>query len=162
MAEPAMDEPGEVIRRAAGAGIWIVTAESCTAGLVADLLAGVSGASRALWGGYVCYTPEAKARMLGIDGGLLRQYGAVSRETALAMAQGARERSGAQLAVSVTGLAGPLGDGSSLPVGTVWIGVAEAGETGARLFNFSGNREEIRRAAAREALRELLKRLKAV
>ncbi|GHT77262.1 competence damage-inducible protein A [Spirochaetia bacterium] len=142
----------QVIRRAAEGKIRIVAAESCTAGLVADLLAGVPGASGVLWGSFVSYTPDAKVRMLGVDDALLRQYGAVSRETAVSMAQGALERSEADIAVSVTGLAGPDGDGSGVPVGTVWIGVAWSNGAKAGVYHFSGSRNEVRRCAAVEAL----------
>jgi PncC family amidohydrolase len=140
--------------------LTIAAAESCTAGLVADLLASVSGASAVFWGSFVTYTLDAKTRMLGVDGALLRHYGAVSRETALAMARCAREKSGADAAVSVTGLAGPEGDGSAVPVGSVWIGLSrrDVAEE-ARLYRFSGSRNEVRRAAARQALECLFQKL---
>jgi PncC family amidohydrolase len=155
-----MTNPEDIIRRAETAGLKIVTAESCTAGLVADLLASVPGASRVFWGGVVCYTPEAKTRMLGIGQTFLERYGLVSRETAMAMAGGALKQSGVDLAVSVTGLAGPEGDGSSVPVGTVWIGVAcRGGEPDASMYRYTGSRQEVRRAAAREALEVLNLRL---
>jgi PncC family amidohydrolase len=155
-----MTDAGDIIRRAAMAGLKIVTAESCTAGLVADRLASVPGASGVFWGGFVCYTPEAKTRMLGIAAALLEKYGPVSRETALAMAGGALEHSGADLAVSVTGLAGPGGDGSGVPVGTVWIGSARrGGECDALAYHYSGSRQEVRAAAAGEALEVLGRRL---
>ncbi|MDR3130363.1 MAG: CinA family protein [Treponema sp.] len=155
-----MTEAGDIIRGAETAGLKIVTAESCTAGLTADLLASTPGASRVLWGGFVCYTPEAKARMLGIEKSFLEKYGLVSRETAMAMAESALEQSGADLAVSVTGLAGPDGDGSGVPVGTVWIGAAlRGGECEALAYFYTGSRQEIRRAAARESLNVLGRRL---
>jgi PncC family amidohydrolase len=94
--------------------------------------------------------------MLGIDGALIQKFGAVSRETALAMAEGALKKSGADYALSVTGLAGPDGDGSGLPVGTVWIAAASAeGESRASVFRFSGDRNEIRRTAAHKAITDL-------
>jgi PncC family amidohydrolase len=155
-------DPAEVlIEGLVQASLTLVAAESCTSGLVADLLAGVPGASRVFWGSFVTYTPDAKKRMLAVDEALLRVHGAVSRETALAMAKGALERSGADMALSVTGLAGPGGDGSPAPVGTVWIGTAvRGGEGEASEFHFTGTRNEIRAAAAREALNVLLSRLK--
>jgi PncC family amidohydrolase len=158
---PLHDSAALLIEDMARASLTLVLAESCTAGLVADLLAGVPGASRVLWGSFVTYSPEAKKRMLGVDDALLRDYGAVSRETALAMAEGALERSGADMTLSVTGLAGPDGDGSPVPVGTVWIGTAfRGGEGEAVVFHFTGTRNEIRSAAAGEALNVLLRRLK--
>jgi PncC family amidohydrolase len=124
--------------------------------MVADLLASVAGASRVFWGGFVCYTPEAKTRMLGIGRALLERYGLVSGETASAMALGALKQSGADLAVSVTGLAGPGGDGSGVPVGTVWIGAARRdGKCEALMYRYTGSRQEIRRAAALGALEVL-------
>ena len=154
-----MTDPGAIIRHAETAGLKIVTAESCTAGLAADLLASVPGASRVFWGGFVCYTPAAKTLMLGIEKALLEKYGMVSRETAMAMARGALKRSGADVAISVTGLAGPDGDGSGVPVGTVWIGAAcRGGECNALSYHYTGSRQEVRAAAAREAL-EVLGRL---
>ncbi|GHV81563.1 competence damage-inducible protein A [Spirochaetia bacterium] len=149
----------QVIRRAAEKKLLIAAAESCTAGLVADLLAGVPGASKVFWGSFVSYTPEAKVRMLGVDAGSLCQYGAVSRETAVSMAKGALERSGADIAVSVTGLAGPEGDGSAVPVGTVYIGVAWSNGAKAVAYHFFGSRNEVRRLAAGEALGELFRQL---
>jgi PncC family amidohydrolase len=144
------------------ASLTMAAAESCTAGLVADLIAQVPGASRFFWGSFVTYTVDAKVKLLGIDEALIRRYGAVSRETACAMAAGALARSGAGAAVSVTGLAGPEGDGSPLPVGTVWIGAAlGGGAPEADVFHFSGTRNEIRAAAAREALACLLARIHA-
>jgi PncC family amidohydrolase len=135
-------------------------AESCTAGLAADLIARIPGASRVFWGSFVTYSIDAKILMLGIDGALIQRFGAVSRETALAMAEGALKKSGADYAFSVTGLAGPDGDGSGLPVGTVWIATAlTGGESRALAFSFLGERNEIRVVAAHQAIRELLNRL---
>jgi PncC family amidohydrolase len=131
----------------------LVCAESCTAGLVADSIAAVPGASAVLWGSYVTYTLSAKQKMLGIEKQVLDTSGAVSRETALLMAKNALEKSGADIAVSVTGLAGPDGDGSSKPVGTVWIGSCIKGEDPAAvLHNFNGSRDEIRCAACNSAI----------
>jgi PncC family amidohydrolase len=150
----------ELIEKLSSASLSLVLAESCTAGLTADLLAQVPGASRVLWGSFVCYSIDAKERMLGLDGGLIRTYGAVSRETACAMAEAALARSGADVAAAVTGLAGPEGDGSSVPVGTVWIGVASrGGQSWASVFHYTGTRNEVRLAAALDALRELTRNL---
>jgi len=135
-------------------------AESCTAGLVSDLLARVSGASAVLWGSFVCYTFEAKKRMLGIDGAFLEKHGLVSAETAGEMASRALEISGSAFAASVTGLAGPLGDGGDKPVGTVFIGVAKRVNGNAAVnvkpFFFKGSRAEIRMQAANAVLEEIL------
>jgi PncC family amidohydrolase len=158
---PLRDPAAVLIEGLAQASLTLAAAESCTSGLVADLLAEVPGASRVFWGSFVTYTLDAKKRMLAVDEALLRAHGAVSRETALAMAKGALEQSGADMALSVTGLAGPGGDGSPTPVGTVWIGTAVRGGAGeASEFHFTGTRNEIRSAAAREALNVLLSRFK--
>ena len=170
------ENPAEtLIRLLTERGLFVAGAESCTAGLASEMLGRVSGASRCFWGSFVCYTPRAKQAMLGIDPGLLAEYGLVSAETARAMAAGALEKSGAAAAFSVTGLAGPDGDGSDIPVGTVWIatalrpgaaavsgnaGAATAGNAGgpvitARRFLYEGGRNEIRWKAAREALRQI-------
>ena len=133
-------------------------AESCTAGLVSSFLAAVPGASSVLWGSFVCYTQEAKVRMLGLDEKELSAHGLVSRETACSMAQGALKKSnsdsagGALIAASVTGLAGPNGDGSNVPVGTVWIAAASQGGGTAREFHFKGLRDEVRLLAAIEVM----------
>jgi PncC family amidohydrolase len=128
----------------------LALAESCTAGLVSSLLAGIPGASEVLWGSFVCYTPEAKVSMLGLDRDALASHGLVSGETACAMAAGALQKSGAGIAAAVTGLAGPEGDGSNVPVGTVWVAAMMRNEETAmaREFHFSGARNEVRLRAA--------------
>ena len=152
----------EVVKSLALRKKTIAAAESCTAGLVADFIARVPGASEVFWGSFVCYTADAKHRMLGVPRQLIEKYGAVSRPVALAMAEGALERSGAFWAFSVTGLAGPDGDGTNTPVGTVWIGIAGREEqpgSEAKKFLFSGSRNEVREAAAAAALEELFERI---
>ncbi|MDR2803427.1 MAG: nicotinamide-nucleotide amidohydrolase family protein [Treponema sp.] len=132
----------------------IALAESCTAGLTGSLLARTPGASSVFWGDFVVYTIDAKQKMLGIDAGLLEKYGTVSRECACAMAESARIRANSTFALSITGLAGPLGDGSSNPVGLVWIAGAYGGiPTRAQRYRFAGNRNSIRAKAAAAALR---------
>lgn len=136
----------------------IVFAESCTAGLAAGAFAGIPGASEALWGSYVVYTAEAKQSMLGISAGLIERYGAVSRETASAMAEAALEKSGADIAAAVTGLAGP--DAAANPTakpctGDVWFAVCRKEISGGRALDtlmrhFSGSRNEVRAAACEE------------
>ena len=138
----------------------IALAESCTAGLAADFIARVPGASEVFWGSFVVYVPDAKNKMLGVPGELLEKYGPVSRPVALAMAECALEKSGASWAFSVTGLAGPGGDGSGVPVGTIWIGVAgREGRSQAKMYLLEGSRNEIREAAVAAALEDLLNRI---
>jgi len=139
--------------------LTLALAESCTAGLVSSLLAGVPGASAVLWGSFVCYTKEAKVSMLGIERRVLDAHGLVSGETACAMVVGTLQKSGASFAASVTGLAGPEGDGSNTAVGTVWTAAMYKGETAtAREFHFTGSRNSIRLKAAIAVL-ELIRQI---
>ena len=138
-----------VIHKLSALSLTLALAESCTAGLVSSLLTGVPGASAVLWGSFVCYTKEAKVSMLGIDSRDLDAHGLVSGETARAMASGAVQKSGAGFAAAVTGLAGPDGDGSGIPVGTVWAAAMFNGQPAtAREFHFTGFRNSIRLQAA--------------
>lgn len=105
----------------------IATAESCTGGLIAATLAGVPGASATLERGFVTYSNEAKAEMLGVPAALIREHGAVSREVAMAMVAGALKQSPADVAVAVTGVAGPSGGTAEKPVGLVHIAAARRG-----------------------------------
>jgi len=147
----------ELVEKLKALSLTLALAESCTAGLVSGFLADIPGASQVLWGSFVCYTKEAKVSMLGLDSGALLIHGLVSRETAISMAEAALRKSGAGIAASVTGLAGPQGDGSSVPVGTVWAASAlKNGETRASEFHFSGSRNVVRIRAA-IALLELIK-----
>jgi nicotinamide-nucleotide amidase len=107
----------------------IVTAESCTGGLIAGALTDVPGSSDAVFGGYVTYANEAKAGMIGVDRDLIRAHGAVSEQVARAMAEGALRTSGAFVAVAVTGIAGPGGGTEGKPIGLVHFAYADAGKT---------------------------------
>jgi PncC family amidohydrolase len=156
-AEPPDAAARKLVELLSASSRTLALAESCTAGLGADMLARIPGASKALWGSFVCYTVDAKVRMLGLDRAEVERTGAVSGETALAMARGALEKSGAHVAGAVTGLAGPGGDGTAVPVGTVWIALADrGGKCGARLFHFEGSRNGVRNAAAAKLAEELL------
>jgi nicotinamide-nucleotide amidase len=141
-----------------GRGLTLATAESCTGGLVAQRLTSVPGASDVFLGAVVAYADEVKARELGVPTDTLEQYGAVSAETAAAMAAGARERLGADVAVSVTGVAGPGGGTEEKPVGLVFINAQGPDGERALEFQFAGDRESIRRRAAATSL-HLLRRL---
>ncbi|MBL8598715.1 MAG: CinA family protein [Devosia sp.] len=107
----------------------IVTAESCTGGLIAGALTDVPGSSEAVFGGYVTYANEAKAGMIGVDRDLIRAHGAVSEQVARAMAEGALKASGAAIAIAVTGIAGPGGGTEGKPVGLVHFAYADASKT---------------------------------
>jgi PncC family amidohydrolase len=163
-----MDNAERLVKYLNGRSLYLVTAESCTAGLAAETIARIPGASACFWGSFVCYSIQAKIQMLGIREEILKKFGPVSKETAQAMALGALERSGADVAVSVTGLAGPGGNDSNLPVGTVWIATALRSEIRSNetakpaetaKFLFSGGRNSVRRQAAEEALKQIIKRL---
>jgi len=147
----------ELVEKLKSLSLTLALAESCTAGLVSGFLANISGASQVLWGSFVCYTGEAKVSMLGLDSGELSAHGLVSRETAVSMAEAALNKSGAGLAASVTGLAGPEGDGSGVPVGTVWIAASlRNGQTRADEYHFLGSRNLVRIRAV-IALFEMIK-----
>ncbi|HZY48851.1 MAG TPA: CinA family protein, partial [Devosia sp.] len=109
--------------------LTIATAESCTGGLIAGALTSVSGSSEVVYGGFVTYANEAKIAMVGVSYAQLRQFGAVSKEVAVAMADGALAAAGTHIAVAVTGIAGPLGGSDKKPVGTVHLAVATLEET---------------------------------
>lgn len=114
-----------VVRTAAASGVSIAVAESCTGGLVAAALTDIAGASAVFRGGVVAYEDHVKHAVLGVDEQLLREFGAVSRDVAIAMAQGVRQTLDSDIAVSVTGIAGPGGGTPDKPVGLVWFGVAD-------------------------------------
>ena len=134
----------------------LALAESCTGGLIGDRITNVPGSSEYFLGGIVAYAYEAKVALLGVSWDTLNTKGAVSQETVLEMARGARRILNTNIAVSVTGIAGPGGGTPEKPVGTVWIGlVAKEGEW-TRLFQFSGNREQNKISSANAALQMLL------
>ncbi len=135
----------------------LVVAESCTGGLVSGALTDVPGASEVLERGFVTYSNDAKVEVLGLMPELLNQYGAVSKQVAEEMAQGALAFSHADVAVSVTGVAGPGGGSEKKPVGLVFFGVAT--RQGALMHykcQFSGGREQVRMQAVAEALKLVL------
>ena len=134
-------------------GLSIVTAESCTGGLIAKLLTDVAGSSDVFWGGFITYSNRAKAKCLGVAEETLERCGSVSAQTVREMAMGALSVSGASAAIAVSGIEGPGGGCAEKPVGSVWIGLRLAGGAHAeRLFVFPPPREEVRSCAARKAL----------
>ena len=135
------------------AGKTLVTAESCTGGGIGAALTGIPGSSSVYKGGIISYTNWVKERFLHVDRALLELYGAVSAPVAEAMAKGARQALEADIAISVTGLAGPGGDDFGNPVGTVFIGYSDEEKTQSREYHFPGNREQVRTAAVEAAVR---------
>lgn len=140
--------------------LMLATAESCTGGWIAKTVTDLSGSSDWFDSGIVAYSYEAKQALLGVRQQTLETHGAVSRETVIEMVSGALVHSGAGVAVSVTGIAGPSGGTIDKPVGTVWIGwKRRGGYPTAALFHFGGDRDAVRRqtvAAAINGLQELL------
>ena len=134
----------------------LALAESCTGGLVGDRITNISGSSEYFLGGVVAYAYEAKVALLGVSWDTLNSKGAVSRETVLEMARGARKALDSDIAVSVSGIAGPGGATLDKPVGTTWIGLATADGEWARLFQFSSDRVGNKASAAEAALQLLL------
>ncbi len=149
-----MQKAFEVITRLDGR--TLATAESCTGGGIGAALTAVPGASRVYRGGIISYCNGVKQSLLGVAPSVLLEDGAVSARTACAMAQGARSALEADIAVSVTGLAGPDGDESGHPVGTVFVGYADAGAVLSREFHFSGDRDAVRQQAVDAALTLIL------
>lgn len=137
-------------------GKTLVTAESCTGGGIGAALTAVPGSSSVYKGGVISYTNWVKHTVLGVDQKILDTFGAVSAPVAEAMACGVRRVLQADVAVSVTGLAGPGGDDFGNPVGTVFIGYSDSGTTVSRAFHFEGSRDQIRESAIQEALHLIL------
>ena len=133
-------------------GLTLCTAESCTGGLIAERLTQISGSSKYFLGGAVTYSNEMKTDMLGVPKQLFEKVGAVSSEVAQAMAEGIRERTGADYGISVTGIAGPAGGTAEKPVGLVYIGIADLTGTQVKELRLSGTREHIRDRTAKHAL----------
>ena len=150
-----------VLERARRASLSLGAAESCTGGLVGGRLTDIPGSSDVFMGAVVCYADRLKTELLEVPAELIRAHGAVSEDVARAMAEGARRRLGVDLAVSVTGIAGPTGGTAEKPVGTVWFGVASPTGTDTRRIVFLGSRREVRERAAQTALYLLDRRLHA-
>ena len=154
-------------------GWMLATAESCTGGLIAAACTDLAGSSSWFERGFVTYSNAAKAQMLGVDAALIAQHGAVSEPVARAMAQGALQRAHAQVALAVTGVAGPGGGSADKPVGTVWFAWALPGQAAgavsetplqdsmlhSEVMHFAGDRAAVRQATLHHSLRRLLELL---
>lgn len=157
--EGDVDLAAVVLGRARRAGVSLGAAESCTGGLVGGRLTDIPGSSDVFIGAVVCYANRLKTELLDVSQDLIEAHGAVSEEVARAMAEGTLRRLQVDLAVAVTGIAGPGGGTPDKPVGTVWLAVASAARTEARRIVFLGSRQEIRERAAQTALYLLDRRL---
>ncbi|MBT9508316.1 CinA family protein [Rhodoferax sp.] len=137
----------------------LVTAESCTGGMISAACTDLAGSSAWFERGFVTYSNDAKAELLGVEDRVLRRAGAVCEAVARAMAEGALAHSKAQVAVAVTGVAGPTGGSPSKPVGTVWFGFALPGQVVTEKCHFPGDRAAVRTATLQHALTRLVELL---
>jgi nicotinamide-nucleotide amidase len=158
--EPHLTELCEQLAQTLLARQWMLaTAESCTGGMIAAACTDLAGSSQWFERGFVTYSNAAKTELLGVDAQFIAQHGAVSEPVARAMVQGALSRSRAQVAVAVTGVAGPSGGSVDKPVGTVWLGWASPLGVHTALHHFAGERAAVRVATVHCALQTLLHHL---
>ena len=139
--------------------LFIATAESCTGGLISAACTDLAGSSAWFERGFVTYSNDAKTELLGVDAALIKRHGAVSEEVARAMVAGALARSKAQVAVAVTGVAGPTGGSRDKPVGTVWFSWQVEGKVSAQCMLFAGDRAAVRSATVQHAVKRLIEML---
>lgn len=145
--------------RCLAAGIHLATVESCTGGLVGHLITETPGSSAYYLGGFVTYSDELKRELVDVPSDVLEAHGAVSAQTALAMAAGGRTRAGADLGASVTGIAGPDGGSAQKPVGLTYVAVADGAGSEVRRYQWSGSRTENKLASASALLELVLERI---
>jgi nicotinamide-nucleotide amidase len=151
--------PGQVADLMLKKGWLLATAESCTGGLISAACTDLAGSSAWFERGFVTYSNEAKSELLGVDAALIAAHGAVSEEVVRAMVQGAITHSKAQVAVAVTGVAGPTGGSRAKPVGTVWFGFVVDGRLSSETRRFDGDRAAVRAATVQHALQRLVQLL---
>jgi nicotinamide-nucleotide amidase len=152
LAPALLDEAASLLEACRARGVLLATAESCTGGLIAAALTSIPGSSDVVERGFVTYSNAAKAELVGVPAELIAQHGSVSEPVVRAMAEGAITHSRADIAVSVTGVAGPGGGTATKPVGLVWLGLARRGQpTVAERHLFPGDRTAIREAAVGRA-----------
>ena len=140
-------------------GWLLATAESCTGGMISAACTDLAGSSNWFERGFVTYSNEAKTELLGVDAALIAAHGAVSEEVARAMAVGAISHSRAQVAVAVTGVAGPTGGSRAKPVGTVWFGFVVGGQLSSEVRHFEGDRAAVRLGTVQHGLQRLVQLL---
>lgn len=146
----------DVVRKLKEKKLTLATAESCTGGGIGAAITAIPGSSACYKGGIISYTNEIKNTLLGVDNAILSAFGAVSGETAEAMAKGAMKALNADIVVSLTGLAGPDGDDRGNSVGTVYIGICHHKTVSHKKFLFTGDRQQVREQAICEAIRMIL------
>ena len=160
---PAVSQVCQEIKDLAeGRRVWIATAESCTGGLIGGALTDLSGSSHYYWGGVVAYHNQAKERLLGVPSQVLEEFGAVSSQTAKEMVTGLSDRTGVEVCLSVTGIAGPSGGTEEKPVGLVWFGIGNHRNCKTIEQNFKGDRVQIRSRAVAFGLSLLRDQLAAI
>jgi len=147
-----MDKAEKLLNAAVERGITVSVAESCTGGLLGARITSVSGSSEYFWGGVIVYSDTAKMKLLGVQKSTLEKFGAVSEQCAKEMALNVRDTLGSDLAIAITGIAGPLGGTPEKPAGTVFIAAALGKNVIARHFQFSGDRESVRNQSAEATL----------
>jgi PncC family amidohydrolase len=152
----AAERVGNLLRER---GLTLATAESCTGGLIGHLLTEIPGSSEYYLGGLISYSDDLKRNELGVDVATLQHHGAVSAQTCIAMADGARRRYGADIAIAVTGIAGPTGDSPGKPLGLTYIAVADGAGTDVQRHQWFGDRHSNKIASAAAALTLLVERL---
>jgi PncC family amidohydrolase len=159
--DPLVSLAARVGERCLALGTRIATVESCTGGLVGHLITETPGSSAYYVGGFVTYSDEAKQAMVGVPADVLTAHGAVSAQAAIAMAAGGRDRTGAEIGVSVSGIAGPDGGSQAKPVGLTYVAVVDADGTVVRRYLWAGSRGENKRSSAQAALELVLERIQA-
>lgn len=142
----------ELVRGLADKKLTVATAESCTGGMIASAITDIAGASYVFHQGFVTYANDAKQKLLGVSPDTLREVGAVSEEVAAQMAFGVRKKSGANLGISATGIAGPTGGSEQKPLGLVYIGISTPDKTFVMKYNFEGGRNVVREQTVLKAL----------
>jgi len=150
----------KIVSDAGARGVSLALAESCTGGMIAAAITAVAGSSGVFLGSAVTYGNKAKEDILGVQRDIIMKFGAVSRECAVQMARGALRIFSADLALSVTGIAGPGGGSAEKPVGTVWFGFCSAEKEDAFVCSFKGTREDIRIKSVSTAMKYLIKELR--
>jgi PncC family amidohydrolase len=157
--DPLVSLAERVGQRCLALGLRLSTVESCTGGLVGHLITETPGSSAYYVGGFVTYADRSKEVLVGVPADVLAAHGAVSAQTAIAMATGGRARTGAQMCVSVSGIAGPDGGSPAKPVGLTYVAVADADGAAVRRYVWAGSRAENKRSSAQAALELVLERI---